>query len=62
MREDDQGHSAYHAAAVCGSTSSLQTLLEADPHHVDDVDESKFTPLMLVVMEDDVKLVKLLLL
>ena len=52
---DGLGESAYHVGALCGSTSSLQTLLEADPHHVDDVDESKKTPLMLAVMCDQVK-------
>ena len=58
---NDFGRSAYHIAAVWGSTSSLQKLLEADPHHVDDVDEGKSTPLMRAVWNGHVKSVELLL-
>ena len=57
---DGFGRSAYHVATVRGSTSSLQMLLEADPHHVDGVNVWKWTPLMLAVMGDQVKSVELL--
>ena len=57
---NDEGESAYHLAAKYGSTSSLQTLLEADPHHVDDVDLLKCTPLMWAVLRDEVNSVELL--
>ena len=60
-KRDDGGGSAYHIAAICGSTSSLQTLLEADPHHVDDVNKLKQTPLMFAVWRDKVKSVEVLL-
>ena len=59
--KDGRGFSAYHYAARRGSTLSLQMLLEADPHHVNDVGSRKYTPLMEAVRNDRVKSVELLM-